>query len=261
MTISWPRGDSSDPTADVTWFTVDGVGAIPPAPQPPLPKTVEDYLDKIIPWHRNKPKFVATVRLAVEPFVAQQDFLNALPSQFDLDTAVGVQLDQVGEWVGRSRYIRTPIANVFFSFDDPPRGFDLGVWKGPYDTDAGITRLDDETYRTLLRAKIAANTWDGTLPGSKKALAIMFPDGDTHVFIIDNQDMSLTYGVSGKIPSILFLALLADGYIPLKPEGVRANYRVTPVDGAPLFGFDVENEFISGFDTGAWGVPPSYFTS
>jgi hypothetical protein len=141
------------------------------------------------------------------------------------------------------------------------RGFDQGVWYQPqYDTPAGITRLDDETYRTLLRAKIAANHWDGTLPGAKRALEILFPNGETSIIVIDNQDMTITFGVSGVIPSALFIALLADGYLPLKPEGVLADYRITTVSG-PLFGFDVENEFIAGFDTGAWGAPPAFFTS
>lgn len=58
------------------------------------------------------------------------------------------------------------------------------------------------------------------------------------------------------MPSAVFLALLAGGYIPLKPEGVRVNYTVvTTVDGAPMFGFDMNNQFVAGFDAGAWGKP------
>jgi hypothetical protein len=41
----------------------------------------------------------------------------------------------------------------------------------------------------------------------------------------------------------------------LKPEAVHINgYYVTSNPGGPLFGFDVENNLISGFDVGAWGV-------
>ncbi len=222
--------------------------------------TISEYLDLIGAYHRGRPKFVAMIQAEVAPVVAQQEFLARLPLDFDLDVAIGAQLDVVGEWVGRSRFVTTPIPGVYFSFDDPLLGFDLGVWKGPYDTGDALTRLDDETYRILLRAKIAANSWDGTLPGAKAALSILFPDGDTDVFIIDNQDMTMTFGVSGVVPSILFIALLADGYIPLKPEGVRADYLIVTEPG-PLFGFDVENEFIAGFDTGAWGASPDYFTA
>ena len=224
-----------------------------------MPDT-DAYLGLITAFHRGKPKFAATVHALVEPVVAQQSFMAHLPLDFDLDEAIGVQLDQVGEWVGRSRFVATPIAGAWFSFDTEFRGFDAGSWFQPFDTDGGITRLDDETFRTLLRAKIAANNWDGTLPAAKEALEIIFPGGETQLVITDNQDMTITFGVSGVIPSALFIALLSDGYLPLKPEGVRADYLITTVDG-PLFGFDVQNEFISGFDTGAWGAPPSYFTT
>lgn len=223
--------------------------------------TAEDYLALITPAYRSKPKFTAMIRAIVDPIVAQQAFLEHLPIDFDLDVAIGVQLDVVGQWVGRTRFVNVPIANVWFSWDTAYRGWEQGVWyQSQYDTPDGITRLDDETFRTLLRAKIAANNWDGTLPAAKEALEIIFPGGETQLVITDNQDMTITFGVAGVIPSALFIALLSDGYLPLKPEGVRADYLITTVDGS-LFGFDVQNEFISGFDTGAWGAPPSYFTT
>lgn len=222
---------------------------------------VDSYIDLITSYHAGKPKFEAMIRALVAPVVAQQAFVEHLPLDFDLDQAIGVQLDQVGEWVGRTRFIKVPVANAWFSFDIAQRGFDQGVWYQPqYDTTAGITRLDDDTYRTLLRAKIAANNWDGTLPSAKAALEILFPDGATSIIVIDNQDMTMTFGVAGVIPSALFIALLSQGYLPLKPEGVRADYLITTVSG-PLFGFDIQSDLIAGFDTGAWGAPPSYFTA
>lgn len=222
--------------------------------------TAEDYLALITPAYRSKPKFTAMIRAIVEPIVAQQAFLEHLPIDFDLDVAIGAQLDVVGEWVGRTRFVRIPIANIWFRFGDAARGWGRGLWKRPYDTPDGITRLDDGTYRTLLRAKIAANSWDGTLPDAKRALDIIFPDGETKLVLIDNQDMTITFGVAGVIPSALFIALLSGGYIPLKPEGVRAKYRITTVSG-PIFGFGVDNDMIGGFGRGAWAASPEYFTS
>lgn len=223
--------------------------------------TADDYLALVTASHRDKPKFAAMIRAMVEPIVAQQAFLAHLPLDFDLDLAIGAQLDVVGEWVGRTRFVRTPIAGAWFSWDIERRGWDQGVWYQPqFDSSSGITRLDDETYRTLLRAKIAANNWDGTLPAAKAALEIIFPNGETSIVVTDNQDMTVTFGVAGVIPSALFIALLSDGYLPLKPETVRADYLITTVDG-PLFGWDVDNKFIAGWDKGAWGAPPAYFTS
>lgn len=214
---------------------------------------LSDYLALITTEHSDKPKYMAMLQSVLAPVV---DALNAsaeLPAAFDLDQAIGAQLDVVGLWVGIGRHVSTPLVGVYFSLDTVGVGFDQGVWKGPFDPDSGVVELDDETYRILIRAKIGANHWDGTLGGSKAILDLVFNSG-THVFIQDNQDMSMTIGVSGEMPSAISLALLTGGYIPIKPEGVRVDYYiVTSVDG-PLFGFDVSNEYISGFDQGSWGT-------
>lgn len=114
--------------------------------------------------------------------------------------------------------------------------------------------LEDDTYRLVAHAKIGPNHWDDTLESSAVTRSIIF-GADTHVFIEDHQDMSMTVGIVGKVPSAVFLALLAGGYIPLKREGVRVNYAiVTRVDTVSLFGFDVSDQYIAGFDTGASAV-------
>ncbi|HIE5943685.1 TPA: DUF2612 domain-containing protein [Burkholderia cepacia] len=214
-----------------------------------------EYTALITSEHSDKPRFMATVEALVQPLVDQMGVLQSMPGRFDLDNAVGVQLDDVGLWVGVSRKIRTPLTGVYFSFDIAGLGFDQGTWKGPFDPDSGLTVLDDDTYRLVIRAKIGANHWDGTLEQSAAILNSIF-DADTHVFIEDHQDMSMTIGIAGKVPPATFLALLSGGYIPLKPEGVRVNYTVvTTVDGSPLFGFDMSNQLVAGFDVGAWSRP------
>lgn len=49
------------------------------------------------------------------------------------------------------------------------------------------------------------------------------------------------------------------GYLTVKAAGVWAGgietpSVETPSEGSKFFGFDMDNEFISGFDVGAWGV-------
>lgn len=213
---------------------------------------ISEYSGLLSAYHRGKPNFTATVHALCQGMVDLRNLYGGLPDAFDLDRAVGHQLDAVGLWVGLARRIKTPLAGVYFSHDTDGLGFDQGVWQGPFDPDSGLTELDDETYRLLLRAKIGANHWDGTLETSAAILDRIF-GGGTNVFIQDNGDMSIDIGVAGTPPSALFLALLTGGYIPLKPEGVRISYYVIPSGEGPLFGFDVQNHYISGFDTGLWG--------
>lgn len=215
--------------------------------------SLSDYLALITTEHSGKPKYMAMLEGVLGPMV---DALNAsaqLSADFDLDQAIGAQLDVVGLWVGIGRRVKTPLVGVYFSLDTDGLGFDQGVWKGPFDPDSGVVELDDDTYRVLIKAKIGANHWDGTLGASKEILDLVFSD-DTHVFIQDNQDMSMTIGVSGAMPSAISLALLTGGYIPIKPEGVRVDYYIVTSTDGPLFGFDVSNEYISGFDQGSWGT-------
>lgn len=214
---------------------------------------LSDYTGLVTSEHADKPKFTAMVSTVTQCFVDQQNALASFVEAFDLDEADGVQLDILGEWIGISRKISTPISGVYFSLDTSGVGFDQGVWQGPFDPSTGIVSMDDATYLLILRAKIAANHWDGTI-GSAAAILDSIFGSSTYVFIQDNQDMSMTVGLSWNLPSALFVALFGGGYIPLKPEGVLANYVVTSVNGDPCFGFDVENTYISGFDVGAWAI-------
>lgn len=214
---------------------------------------IDKYLGLITALHRDKPKFSGTVGTVARCFVEAQAAFAAMVPEYDLDLAVGVQLDAVGLWVGISRHIQTPLEGVYFSLDVFGLGFDEGVWKGPFDPDTGITTLDDETYRLLIRAKIGANHWDGTLESSAAIFRLIFGD-ETHIFIQDNGDMTVDIGLSGRRPTPIFVALLTGGYIPIKPEGVRVKYYVIPNQDGPLFGFDVTNEYLSGFDSGIWGA-------
>lgn len=213
---------------------------------------IKDYAGKITSEHADKPKYMAMVESVAQCFVDTAGVAKSLPVEFDLDSAIGVQLDAVGEWVGISRRISTALTGVYFSLDITGLGFDEGAWQGPFDPDTGITVLDDDTYRTLIRARIGANKWDGTLEQSKEILDLVF-SGDTYAFIQDNQDMTISIGMAGNPPSAIEWALLTGGYITPKPQSVDVKYFYSPTASGPLFGFDVSNQYIAGFDQGSWG--------
>jgi len=214
---------------------------------------ITDYTGKITGRHADKPKFMAMVQVVAQCFLDANLATAALPAVFDLDNALDAQLDNVGEWVGISRNVDTPLTNVYFALDTAGLGFDQGAWQGPFDPSTGITTLDNDTYRTLIRAKIGANQWDGTLGQSKAILDLVF-SGDTFVFIQDNQDMTITIGVVGAPPTALELALLTGGHIPIKPQSVGINYYIVPSSPGPIFGFDVSNQYVAGFDQSSWGT-------
>ena len=134
------------------------------------------YLGLVTSEHRNRPRFMATVAAVTDPLCGLQELLETMRAAFDVDSAVGGQLDRTGEWIGRSRHLRLELDDVYFEWGREAVGWARGSWKGLYDPETGMVRLPDETYRLLLKAKIGANRWDGTVPGAYEVWESAFAD-------------------------------------------------------------------------------------
>lgn len=147
--------------------------------------TIDKYLALITSEHNQKPKFVATVSALITNLVTLQNLVQTFPDLFDVDLAVGQQLDVVGEWIGISRYLQTELPNVFFSLDTPGLGLDQGVWKGKFDSTTGLTVLEDQHYRILIKAKIVANNWNGSIPNAYSAWDTLFVEEGIKILIQD----------------------------------------------------------------------------
>lgn len=213
--------------------------------------TVQDYLDLITSEFADKPDFKAVVSTNVAVAVRVQELLASMIPIFDVDSAVGDQLDIIGLWVGISREVTIPISGVYFSWDgaDYSVGWDFGSWQ-PSNLPTDVTSLPDDAYRTLIRAKIAANQWDGTTNGAYAIWDAVFPN--ITILIQDHQNMSYDLAIIGGIIDSLTLALIIGGYIPLKPEGVRVNEYFVSIDTNPVFAWDLETDLLEGWDEGSW---------
>lgn len=219
------------------------------------------YTDLITNYHRGKPLFVEHLDLSTRSLTDTSVAIRGLVSAFDIDEAVGVQLDALGEWIGRSRIVSQPISGVYFSLDTAGLGWDQGVWQGPYDPDAGYTSLSDDTYRIILKAKIAINNWDGTNDSLPQILDTALEGSGLSMQIVDNQDMTIGVWVFPDTDisnvSLELITAIRQGYLTVKAAGVYAGSITTPViitpsAGNKFFGFDLENQYIAGFDDGAW---------
>lgn len=58
---------------------------------------LNDYLNRVPAQHRDKPRFQETLRTILEPVLQLQTLMEETPEAYDLDTAIGKQLDVVGE--------------------------------------------------------------------------------------------------------------------------------------------------------------------
>ena len=118
----------------------------------------DEYLGLLSAYHRPRPRFGATVAAVCGAAAAVRDLYAGMPDTFDLDLAVGAQLDTVGRWIGLD--VASPRRSPACTSRWTSRGWAWTRASGrPFDPDNGLTVLDDDTYRLLLRAKIGANHW------------------------------------------------------------------------------------------------------
>lgn len=63
------------------------------------------YSDLITNYYATRPKYFDHIDLSSRPLIDITSATQGLVSAFDIDTAVGVQLDTLGIWIGRSRIV------------------------------------------------------------------------------------------------------------------------------------------------------------
>jgi Protein of unknown function (DUF2612) len=178
------------------------------------------YLGLFTSQYQLSPNLLKWARLAWQPIDDLTNLLAFISSNYDLDYAVGVQLDVCGQLIGQSRTV------------------------GFQPTGGASPTLDDDTYRLLLKARIGQNTWDGKIVSLYPFWQTLFPGGK--IVINDNQNMTATIIIAGSFTQI-FIDLINNGYIVPRPEGVDYTYTTAVL---PIFGADQNNSFVAGADLG-----------
>lgn len=188
---------------------------------PITPPPLSYYLGLFTSLYKTSPKLNAWQTIRLQPLADIMTCAAGITAAYDLDTAVGVQLDILGQVIGASRTV-------------------------PFQPSMGVSPiLDDTTYRLLLYAKRANNTWNGKILSLYPLWQTLFPGG--HIIFIDNQNMTATIILSGTFTSIQSDLIENDLIVP-RPEGVLYKYVVAP--SFPLFGADLNNAYIAGADLG-----------
>lgn len=139
-----------------------------------IPYTEKNYIEgareKYTMAFSDKVVFDKFIQLVILEIQELQSALKDLTQLRTLEEARGVQLDIVGDILGQPRVLLDVDFLEFFGMEGNPRAHRLGDLfsnRGGifFDLDErlqGSVSLDDETYRIMLKAKIAKNTTRGT---------------------------------------------------------------------------------------------------
>ncbi|CAI9119535.1 DUF2612 domain-containing protein [Brytella acorum] len=184
-----------------------------------------DFIGLITSEHQNSPKFIQTVSVSVQAFIDQINLATTAYEFYDLDNAVGAQLDAVGLWVGISRYVALSVEQ-FFSWDTIGLGWDQGIWFQVGDAESQVTTLEDSDYRQVIRAKILCNRWDGSLPMAIEIIQTAVGSTTAPIKAYE-QDMAVQFTVTATVSRVL-QDVLEGGYLPIKPVGIDIGFYFIP---------------------------------
>lgn len=187
------------------------------------------YQKLLIMQYVTKPKAYNTVGVFVDEMIASQ-IISKVQDAFDVETAIGVQLDMIGQYKGAQRVVHgIDITRILFSmpgYDDTPgvdvTGFVLyggtptGYWLTYAGAQAPIYALNDDEMRRLIKYLARLQASDHSLEDLDNILFEFFGNSVT---MTDNGDMTITYAHDVGDTDNLFNIVRDTGNLP-RPAGV-----------------------------------------
>lgn len=141
-----------------------------------------------------------------------------------LDTAIGAQLDGIGEIVGQNREAKDAFALQFFGFFGQPNvtGFEVARFRDADEIALATYYLSDPEYRLALEQKIFKNISGCTAEETIESLQYIF--GTRFVFLNEHGNANISVSI-GKVlsPNEILLANALD--MVIRAGGVNLKYK------------------------------------
>lgn len=175
---------------------------------------VDYYANLLIIQYINKPKAYATIQ-ALSRMAVMSELPISVQNAFDIDTAVGAQLDILGKYM-----------NVKRSGGGP---------NGPI-------VLDDANFRTLIKIAIIQNNAGSSLATIDNLLFTYF---GLDILVFDYANMRMSYLINSALGSLdLVFMFILNGLLP-KPMGVQLASIIYSPDVDKFFGLVRYKEYIN----------------
>jgi hypothetical protein len=207
---------------------------------------VEYYKKLLIIQYNNKPKACAHMQALINSAMVY-DTAVQIRDGFNIDTAIGAQLDILGIYLGSDRVVTgTFFTRDYFGYSEygqsAPYDFNGYIkytdqvpdvqFRSYRESKQSIFTLNDEEFRLILKLKIIRNNAIPSVKLIDDILANLFGD---NVIFTDRQNMTISYIFNEGIQRIVTIAQSED-LIP-RPSGVGMSVSFTT---------DIQNIFAYG---------------
>lgn len=207
---------------------------------------VEYYQNLLLSQYQEQPKAMSTIAVLVENAICDL-VLREIEAAFNLDMAIGSQLDVLGEYIGFGRSVRVLPTQAFFNMTDYDTPSETMVGMTDYADETenalstfyrysmasqGTADLNDEDYRLILQWKVKFNSLGSSLHDIAVALYESF---GSNLICFDHKNMSISYAV--REVSEKHTKILAQQYVLPKPMGVQLGGVFLIEDTSITFGF------------------------
>ena len=175
------------------------------------------YTNLLIKQYNNKLKAKATIELLVKnSLLLYVNIINKFIESFNINTAIGKQLDIIGSIAGINR-----IHN-----------------------DETLEPIDDDTYRILIKMKLINNY---SMNSIKSIVDGVYNFLNDKLVFVNNTNMTISYIIFGeKENSNIIKIITKDRSILPAPAGVYVNYIIRITDDK-IFSFNGIQDFTVGF--------------
>lgn len=204
-------------------------------------------IERLATQFKESTNLIAYIRTLLAESDTLESVIQSIITERALDTAVGKQLDIIGEIVGQSREVVDATAFSYFGFVGPVQSNPFGTLGNPTiggrfiavgEPITGFRELNDEEYRFYIRAKIIKNntlsTPEDIIFQMTFVLGVTETQPQPAVVLAEG---NAAYTVSIGIPvSQNILTLLRTESLIAKTAGVSFNYQ-TYFDANDFFGF------------------------
>lgn len=203
------------------------------ATQAEIDEIVEYYSNLLIVQYHNKPKAKAMIENVVRELIAS-GILFDIRDAYDVETAVGTQLDTLAKYIGVNRFFSVQDLSGFFAFAEysdvglpgDKIGFsdytDFETKTGDWLTYAGVIsqtfELTDEEFRIIIKLKIVQNNINHSHESIDDSIFAFFGD---EVIPFSSGNMEMTYLIPEDLTPIITVAIQKE-VLP-KPMGVTLN--------------------------------------